>query len=161
MFEVEAGTIPHGFGAWIAAQRQRLHSAPSSDPGYQLTSQILTSKCDSIWHGDGSISPSTAYEGCQTPVICLEWMQEPFHMGLEPQPSHKGKGFIQHQAGTRDVKSGPASVMVYGMMTDPYPHPQHMKVVKHVVYIWSGCRNHSTWVWRLNHHTKASFSTKQ
>jgi hypothetical protein len=26
------------------------------------------------WHEDGSISTSTAYEGCQSPFICLEWM---------------------------------------------------------------------------------------
>ena len=30
-----------------------------------------------------------------------------------------------------------------GMMTDPYSHPQHMKVVNHFVYIWSGCGRHS------------------
>ncbi len=23
-----------------------------------------------------------------------------------------------------------------GMMTDPYPHPQHLKVVNHVIYVW-------------------------
>ena len=23
-----------------------------------------------------------------------------------------------------------------GMMADPYPHPQHMKVVNHLVYVW-------------------------
>jgi hypothetical protein len=32
-----------------------------------------------VWwqrHDDGSISPSTAYEGYQTPCICLTWMFE-------------------------------------------------------------------------------------
>ncbi len=43
----------------------------------------------------------------------------------------------------------------------PYPHPQHMKVVTHLVYVWSGCGNHSMWVWSLNHCTRASFSAKQ
>jgi hypothetical protein len=30
----------------------------------------------------------------------------------------------------------------------PYPHPQHLKVVNHLVYIcvWSGCECHSMWV---------------
>jgi hypothetical protein len=57
------------------------------------------------WHDDGSISPSTAYEGCQTPFICLEWMWEPYHEAFEPQPLHKH--FIQHQAVTRDFSRLP------------------------------------------------------
>ena len=93
----------------------------------------------------------------------MEWMWIPFHMGLEPEPLHKC--FIQNQAGTQNFrrlsKSGPACVVVNGMMMDPYPHSQHMKVVTHLVYVWSGCGNRSTWVWSLNHCTKASFSTKQ
>ena len=36
------------------------------------------------------------------------------------------------------------------MKTDPYPHPQHMKIVKHLVYVWSGYENHSMWVLILN-----------
>jgi len=38
-----------------------------------------------------------------------------------------------------------------GMMMDPYPHPQHMKVHG----------KHSMWVWSLNHCTRASFGAKQ
>jgi hypothetical protein len=79
MYGVDEGTIPHGFEASTTAQR--LHTAPSSDPGFQPTSQIWTSKCGGN-----------------------------------------------------------------GIMTDPYPHPQHMKVVKHLVYVWIGYGNHSTWV---------------
>jgi hypothetical protein len=41
------------------------------------------------------------------------------------------------------------------MMIDPYAHPQHMKVVNHLLYVWSGCEKHSTWVWSLNHCRKA------
>ena len=48
-----------------------------------------------------------------------------------------------------------------GMMVDPYPHPQHVKVVKHLLYVCRICGNHSTWVWSHNHCTRASFSTKQ
>ena len=47
------------------------------------------------------------------------------------------------------------------MMTDPYPHPQHMKVVNHHLYVSSGCGKHSMWAWSLNHCTRASFSAKQ
>ena len=45
-------------------------------------------------------SPSIAYEGCHTPCICVEWMWEPFHVGLEPQPMHNG--FIWNHALTQD-----------------------------------------------------------
>ena len=34
--------------------------------------------------------PSTAYEGCQAPLICWEEIWEPFHVGFEPQPLHNG-----------------------------------------------------------------------
>ena len=61
-------TIPHGFEASTTAQR--LHTAPSSDPGFQPTSQIWTGQCGGN-----------------------------------------------------------------GMMTDPYAHPQHMKVAKHLIYV--------------------------
>jgi hypothetical protein len=33
------------------------------------------------------------------------------------------------------------------MMMDPYPHPQHMKVVNHLSHVWSGSGNqHFMWV---------------
>ena len=47
------------------------------------------------------------------------------------------------------------------MMTDPCPHPLHVTIVNHLVYVWSGCGNHSMWVWSLNHCTRASFGAKQ
>ena len=72
MFGVDVGTIPFGFGASTTAQG--LHLAPSSDPGFWLTFQILTDKCG----GNGT-------------------------------------------------------------MTDPYLHPQHVKVVNHLSYVWRGC----------------------
>ena len=34
-----------------------------------------------------------------------------------------------------------------GMKTDPYyPHQNHMKVVNHLLYVWSGSVYHSMWV---------------
>ena len=35
------------------------------------------------------------------------------------------------------------------VVMDPYAHPLHMKVVKHLVYVWYGCVIHSGWVWSL------------
>jgi len=39
---------------------------------------------------------------------------------------------------------------------DPYAHPQHIKVLKHFVYIWHGCGMDSKWVWSLNHEITTS-----
>jgi hypothetical protein len=33
-----------------------------------------------------------------------------------------------------------------GMMMVPYAHPQHMKVVKHLSYVWRGSGDHFMWV---------------
>jgi hypothetical protein len=43
------------------------------------------------------------------------------------------------------------------MMTPPYSHPQHMKVVNHLVCDWSYCGSHFMWVSSLNHCNMASF----
>ena len=37
-----------------------------------------------------------------------------------------------------------------GTMVDPSAHQQPINVLKHLVYVWSGCGNHSMWVWGLN-----------
>jgi hypothetical protein len=84
MFGVDMEIIPCGFGASTTAQR--LHSAPSSDPGFCLTFQIWADKY----------------------------------------------GYTS-------------------MMTDPYPHPQHMKFAKHLVYVWGGYGYYSMRFWSLNH----------
>jgi hypothetical protein len=34
------------------------------------------------------------------------------------------------------------------MVMDPSAHPQHMHIVKHLVHAYSGCENHSRWVYR-------------
>jgi hypothetical protein len=43
------------------------------------------------------------------------------------------------------------------MMMDTNAHPQHMNVVKHFVYVLSGCGKHSMLVWGLNQCTMVSF----
>jgi len=34
--------------------------------------------------------------------------------------------------------------------THPYAHPQHVKVVKHLIYIWHWCEMNMGWVYSLN-----------
>ena len=40
-------------------------------------------------------------------------------------------------------------------------HPKHMNDVKHLAYVWRGCRDHSMKVWCLNHCIITWFGTRQ
>ena len=55
--------------------------------------------------------------------------------------------------------SRPTSVKV-GMMVDPSAPPQHMIVLKHIVYGWSGGGNHSMWMWCLKQCTMTSLAAQ-
>jgi hypothetical protein len=46
------------------------------------------------------------------------------------------------------------------MMMGPAAHPQLMNVLNHLVYVWSGCGNHSMSVWSLFHCTMVLFVTQ-
>jgi hypothetical protein len=46
--------------------------------------------------------------------------------------------------------------MCKSVRVQPYTHPQHIKVLKHFVYIWNGCGMQSTRVWSLNHDLTSS-----
>jgi hypothetical protein len=87
------GCVIHSMWVWslihctrtsFSAKEQSRRIRISADFS-NLNQQVLRS-----WHDDGSICPSTAYEGCESPCICIDWMWTPFHVGLEPQPMHKG-----------------------------------------------------------------------
>ena len=45
-------------------------------------------------------------------------------------------------------------------MVDPYVHPQHMYVLKHLPHVWSGCESPFIWVWGHNQCTMTSFVTQ-
>ena len=62
----------------------------------QLTSQIWASKCG----GNGIMSdpyPHPQHMKIVNDLMCLKWMWEPFHVGLEPQPLHHGIILWAHQ----------------------------------------------------------------
>jgi hypothetical protein len=85
------------------------------------------------------------------PCICIEWIWEPFYVGLGPQPVHPY--IICSQADPRFLLTPKFWANKYGscgMMVDTSAHPLHLKRAKHLVYVWSGCGNHSMWVWGPN-----------
>ena len=152
-------TIPHWFGAPTTAQR--LHSAPSSDPGFQPTSErIWTRKCG----GNGMMTDPHLHPLRMSNTIYMfgedvETIPHWFGAPTTAQRLHSAPSSDQGFQLTFQIWVN--MCVGYGMMMDPYPHPQHMKVAKHLVYMWSRCGNRFTWVWSLNHCTEASFSTKQ
>ena len=160
MIGVDAKSIPHGFGASITAQT--LHSAPSSDSGFQPTSQIWTGQCGV----NGTMTDPYPHPQHMKVVKHLLYAWS----GCKSIPHWFGASTTAqrpHSAPSSDAGFQPTSQIwtgqcgVNGMMTDPYTHPQHMKVVKPLAYVWRGCENHTMWLWSPNHCTKASFSTKQ
>jgi hypothetical protein len=66
----------------------------------------------------------------------------------------------QHHTGSaipHYPKIHPRLHMYYGIRVDPYAHPQHLKVLKHFVYIQYVCGMHSMGVCSLNHGTTTSY----
>jgi hypothetical protein len=90
----------------------------------------------------GSIYPFTAYECSQKPCFHLKWIWESFHVGLGPQPmnldiicSLRGFDMLEFFQ-LHKIKTGKCDGSC--MMLDPSTHSQHMTVLKHLVYVWSG-----------------------
>ena len=69
----------------------------------------------------------------------MEWMSEPFHVGVGPQPFHLD--IICSLAVTQEIsqltKFCGNKYDGSGKMVDPSAHPQHMNGLKHLVYVCS------------------------
>jgi hypothetical protein len=57
-------------------------------------------------------------------------------------------------------KFGPHLYRYSSVGVHPYAHPQHMKVLKHFLYIQYGCGMQSVVVYGLNHDTATSFGLR-
>ncbi len=68
---------------------------------------------------------------------------------------------LQHHTGsaipTLSLKSPPTCTCNTAIMMHPYAHPQHLKVLKHFVFIQYGCGMQSMGVFSLNHDTATSY----
>jgi hypothetical protein len=101
------------------------------------------------------ICPSTAYQGAKTLCIQMIWMWDTVNGGLQPQPWHHN--IIQTQPYSIFPKIHPHLHMYYGIRVHPYAHPQHLKVLKHFLYIQYGCGIQSMGVGSLSHDTTTSY----
>jgi hypothetical protein len=60
------------------------------DPRLLANAQNLSEKLLLYSHDGESSYPSTAYGCTPPPCICIWWIMEPFHVGVEPQPHPHG-----------------------------------------------------------------------
>jgi hypothetical protein len=57
-------------------------------------------------------------------------------------------------------KMWPSPAQIYSVRVHPYAHPQHVKVLKHFIYIQYGRGMQSVVVYSLNHDTTTSFGLR-
>ncbi len=77
------------------------------------------------------------------------WIWDAVHKGLEHQPWYYNINRAQPYPNFPNIH--PDLHRRTSVKVDPYGNTQHIKVLKHIVYIWYGCGMQSTRVWSLNH----------
>ncbi len=82
------------------------------------------------------------------------WMWDAVSGGLQPQPWHHN--VIWALPYPNFSKFCPHLHRYNSVRVHPYTHPQHMKVLKHFLYIQYGCGMQSVVVYSLNHDTTTS-----
>ena len=83
--------------------------------------------------------PSTANEGAQTLYMDTIWMWDAFSVVLQPKPWHPNVIWAPPPPNFSIFTPTCTGISV---RVHPYAHPQHIKVLKHFVYIQYGC---GTW----------------
>ncbi len=101
------------------------------------------------------ICPFTASQGAKTLCIHPLWMWDAVDGGSKPQPWHHN--IIQARPYPIFPKTHHHLHTYYSIRMHPYAHPQHLKVLKHFLYIHYGCGMQSMGVWSLNHDTATSY----
>jgi hypothetical protein len=115
----------------------------------------FTPTCTCYTAIDAPICPSTASQGAQ--ILCIHpiWNWDAVNGGLLPQPWHHN--IKQARPYPIFPNIHPHQHMQYGMRVHPYAHQQHLKLLKHFVYIQYGCGMQSLGVCSLNHDTTTSY----
>ncbi len=121
-----------------------------------MYSSFVSIKVFSI--GTTHICPSTAYEGAQTLYIHPIWMWDAVSGDLQHQPWHHI--VIWAPPYPNFLNFGPHLHRYNSVRVHPYSHPQHMKVLKHLMYIKCRFEMQSAVVFSLNHDTASSFGLR-
>ena len=98
--------------------------------------------------------PSTAYQGAQTLNIYMIWMWDAEWGSLQPQPWVYGINRDKLYSDFPKI-SPPSCKRCIGIRVHPCTHLQHIKVLKHFIYIWYGYGMQSGVVCSLNHDYRA------
>ncbi len=105
-----------------------------------------------------TMCPPPAYEEAQTLYIHPIWIWDAVSRGLQPQSWHNN--VIWAPPYPNRPKFGPHFHGYNSVRVHPYAHPQHMKVLKHLIYIQYGCGKQSAGVYSLHHDTTTSFGIR-
>ncbi len=115
---------------------------------WPLPAQVLQCKGAPIY-------PYAAYQGAKALCIHPIWMWDAVWSCLQPHPWHYS--VIGVHLYPIFPRIGPHLHRCYSVRLHPYAHPQHIKVLKHLVYNQYGCGMQSEAVFSLKHDTTASF----
>jgi hypothetical protein len=92
--------------------------------------------------------------------VCLTLMWDQSGLGLQYQSPHFTMicclGVTQKSSKIPKCLADMSSWNV--ARTHPYAHPQHMKVVKHLVYVWHWCEINPGWVYSVDHRISPWFA---
>jgi len=147
---MDAGCSQWGFSASTVTPQ---HHTGSAIPlfSWKLPSPVHVM----VRHTDAPICPSTASPCDKTLCIHPIWMWDAVNGGSQPQPWHHN--IIQARPYPIFPKTHPHLHTYYSIRVHPYAHPQHLKVLKHFVYIQYGCGMQSMGVFSLNRDTATSY----
>jgi hypothetical protein len=142
---------------WSGYQPQPWRCGIIFTPQVTLTSQIWgqLGQCNDVRVHPYSLETTYQWLKHYIYVIQMIWMWDTVNGGLQPQPWHHN--IIQTQPYSIFPKIHPHLHMYYGIRVHPYAHPQHLKVLKHFLYIQYGCGIQSMGVGSLSHDTTTSY----
>ncbi len=90
----------------------------------------------------GPTCPSTAYQGAKTPCIQMIWMWDAVCGALKPQQRLYNITWTQPYLQFPQIHTHPQRCI--SARVHPHVYPQHIKVLKHIAYIYNGCGLQST-----------------
>jgi hypothetical protein len=109
------------------------------------------------------ICPFTAYQGAKTKTLCIHpiWMWDAVSLTIFSL-NHDNPTSFGFAHTPIFQKLAPSYLqMYYSVRVNPYAHPQHIKVLKHIVCILDGCGLQSEASCSINHDTTSSFGFTQ
>ncbi len=105
------------------------------------------------------ICPFTEYQGAKTNTLCIHpvWMWDAVSVTIFSLNHENPTSFWFAHTHFFEKLAPSYLHMYYSVRVNPYAHPQHIKVLKHIVCILYGCGLQSEASCSINHDTISSF----